>query len=142
MGEVAKRHVRRVLRQLCYPFEFREDVHGGLRLRHLSLQQFRASVPPFARRGPSGRFPRLTARTAALRLPVALRRGASLPSRSSTSLAHPTRPRRRRDLSGSWTTLTHVPCSQTPVEPPRRTFGRCHAAGASVLPSALKTASA
>src|SRR6185312_7756534 len=71
MGEASERQIGRFPRLLRYPFEFRRDVHGGLRLRHLSLQRFHDTVPPFARRGPSGRFPRGVAPTAALRLPSA-----------------------------------------------------------------------
>ena len=43
---------------------------GRWQVRRLirSLHRFTAPVPPFARQGPSGRFPRVTARTAALRL--------------------------------------------------------------------------
>src|ERR1700722_1382112 len=80
MGEATERHVGRFPRQLRYPFEFRGDVHGGLRLRHLSLQRFHDTVPPFARRGPSGRFPRVCAPIAALRLPAPPLRSLALRS--------------------------------------------------------------
>src|SRR5512132_3123187 len=71
MGQRFERHVGRFPRQLCYLFEFRRDGRGARRPRHLSLQQFRVPVPPFAPRGPSGRFPHFLAPTAALRLPSA-----------------------------------------------------------------------
>ena len=76
MGECGERHVGRVPCLLRYPLEFRGDGGGARCLVHLSLQQFRDPVPPFAPRGPSGRFPHFPARTAALRLPAA--RHASL----------------------------------------------------------------
>src|ERR1700722_1694789 len=142
MGEATERHVGRFPRQLRYPFEFRGDVHGGLRLRHLSLQRFHDTVPPFARRGPLGRFPRVLAPTAALRFPGAHRLALRCLRTPPSLRAHPRHARRRRDLPGSWATLARVPRSLTPVEPPRRTFGPCLATGAAVLPSALYTASA
>ena len=77
-----------------------------------------ATAPPFAPRGPLGRFPHFIARTAALRLldaPTAL-----VVSRTAVPAV-----RRRRDLPGSWATLAYVPWSETPVGRPRRGPGLC-----------------
>ncbi len=52
MGERAQLHVRSLLCQLRYPFQFRGDVCGGRRLLHLSLERFHVPVPPSLRRVP------------------------------------------------------------------------------------------
>src|SRR6185437_15140463 len=98
VGERCERHAGRLPRPRCYPFEFRGDGGGARRLRHLSLERGRDPVPPFARWGPSGRFPHVLAPTAALRLPGA---PASL---ACALLGGSTLPWRRRDLPGSWRT--------------------------------------
>jgi hypothetical protein len=130
--ERAKCHVGRFSRQLRYPFEFRGDVPGGLWLHSLSLQRFRDPVPFFARRGPSGRFPRFLAR---------IRHSDSL-----IPVARPLHCFASAYLScsaggigasqGSWGTLAYMPCSATPGQPPRRTYGLCCPSGTSVLSSA------
>ena len=95
-------------------------------------------VPPFARRGPLGRFPRFFARTAALRLLV-----ATIALVFSRSVVPPKLRRGRRDLPGSWGTLPYVPCFLRPRWAGSRRPGRVPCAFAiPVLPSALKTASA
>src|SRR5215475_5388120 len=167
MGKASERHVGRFPRQLRYPFEFRGDVHGGLRLRHLSLQRFHATLPPLAQRGPSGRFPRVVATMAALRFlalrPASLRclHSAAPPGRSVFAPGAA-----ERSPHGPGASAWPVPpagspggrreASQVPGEPSRtcpalgprwdrdvRPFGRgALLFGAAVWPSAVRTASA
>ena len=72
VGQAQKGPLRRFPRQVCYPLKSRRDRIGNRRSRSLSLQQFRAPVPPFSPRGPSGRFPRFIDTSRALRLPMSL----------------------------------------------------------------------
>ena len=63
---------------------------------------------------------------------------ASLPSRRSLPRSHFASTRGDDGTSQvPGQPLSHVPCSLTPVEPLRRTFGPCLATGAAVLPSAF-----
>jgi len=96
-------------------------------------------VPPFARRGPLGRFPRVVAPTAALRLPVAHRAWLRCLRRA---LPPQFNSRRRRDIPGSWTVLCVHALLFTPAESTGQAFGLARLFGTSMLPSAFQNASA
>jgi hypothetical protein len=93
-------------------------------------------MPPFAPRGPSGRFPRFNARTAALRLPVAPPRSLALAQRFRLATE-------RQDLpSSSATRATHAP-GFDPGRAVRQASGALPLRFAStVLPSVLPNTSA
>src|SRR5262249_8773761 len=137
MGETTERHVGRFPRLLRYPFKFRGDVHGGLRLRHLSLQRFHDTVPPFAPWGPLGWFPHFLAHIAALRLPGA---PASLCFRSSPRFHLAV------EASGPPRFLgnppVHAPLSDPGRDRCARPSGPCPSLGAAMLPSMFSTMSA
>lgn len=136
MGKCRERHARRFPRLRCYPFKFRGDAREARCLRHLSLERVRDPVPPFARRGPSGRFPHVIAPTAALRLP-------GIPtSLARALLSSSTLPWKCRDLPGSCGTLPYMPCSRTPAGSCARPSGRCPSLDAPMLPSVFLTTSA
>jgi len=85
----------------------------------MSLPSFLRSVPilpapPFAPQGPVGTVPPL--HRSYCGAPTSRRPdNARFPSRGRSGSR-----RRRRDLPGSWATLAHVPCSQTPAGPLHR----------------------
>lgn len=93
-------------------------------------------MPPFAPKGPLGRFPCFTALTAAFRLPDA-------PALLACTLLGSFVSRRwRRDLPGSWGTLVRMPWSLTPVSRRASALWPVPTACATMLPSAVLKASA
>jgi len=114
-------------RQHRYPPSLRCDGHGARCLLPLSLVRFIDPARPFPPQGPSGWFPRFTGTTGALRLPASFPQHSRwlvvryhLPPFSSHSVWG-------RSSSGGEVRASQVPggpsgrvpCSPTPVGPPR-----------------------
>ena len=100
------------------PLSAEVTVRGetGTMPRPRSLRRPCAAAPPFARRGPSGRFPRVVARTAALRLLTAHRAALRcLRARATAAIQQPETMRSPKFLGHPL--VRTCPGSSTPAEP-------------------------